>query len=669
MGTLFSNIYFIIAAAVLALLTAGVFLKLVLSAKTGQGKMAEIARAIQQGAGAYLSRQYKTVAVFGFIIAGLLWLTLGYLTAVAFLLGAFFSGLAGYIGMQVAVRANVRTAQAASQSLKAGFNTAFRGGSVTGMMVVGLALLALAVFYGLTKDPLAIVGLGFGGSLISLFARVGGGIYTKAADVGADLVGKVEAKIPEDDPRNPAVIADNVGDNVGDNAGMAADLFETYAVTLIGAMLIGALSVQEKLIIFPLVLGALGIIASVIGSLFVRLGPKENIIKALYQGLIVAGLLGAAGFWWATNSLMDNLNLFYAGLTGLLVVVGLFGLTEYYTGLKHRPVKEIAASSQSGPATNIITGLSFGLEAAFGPVLLISAGIIVSFLFGGIYGIAIAAVAMLSLTGLIITLDAFGPITDNAGGIAEMADLPRKARQRTDALDAVGNTTKAVTKAYAIGSAALAALTLFAAYVQELTAQSGGAQEIVFRLDNPLVLVGLFVGGSIPFLFSAFTIRSVGRVAFRVVEEVRRQFREEPGILKGTKKADYSRTVDLVTKGGLKSMIAPALLAVLAPVVIGFLLGPLALGGLLLGSIITGVFVALQMTNGGGAWDNAKKSIEAGLYGGKGSEAHAASVIGDTVGDPYKDTAGPAINPLIKVMNTVAILIASGVLTYALNWF
>lgn len=662
-------LFFAGGSAVLALITAGIFLKLVLALPAGQGKMVEIARAIQEGAQAYLNRQYKTVTLFGLIVAGLLWWGLGYLTALAFIVGAVFSGLAGYIGMQVAVRANVRTAQAAAGSLKAAFNTAFRGGAVTGMMVVGLALLALAVFYGFTKDPLAIVGLGFGGSLISLFARVGGGIYTKAADVGADLVGKVEAKIPEDDPRNPAVIADNVGDNVGDNAGMAADLFETYTVTIIGAMLIGALKGQEALIVFPLILGALGILASIVGSFFVRLGPKGNIVKALYQGLIVAGILGAAGFWWASTSLMENLNLFYAGLVGLLVVVGLFGLTEYYTGLSHRPVKLIAKSSQSGPATTIITGLAVGLESTFGPVLLISAGIIASFLFGGVYGIAIAAVAMLSLTGMIISLDAFGPITDNAGGIAEMAQLPQKTRDRTDALDAVGNTTKAVTKAYAIGSAALAALTLFAAYVQELSVQGGSAQELIFRLDDPLVLVGLFLGASIPFLFSSFTLRAVGQVAFQVVEEVRRQFQEKAGILKGKEKPDYSRTVDLVTKGGLRAMLAPGLLAVLAPLVVGFLLGPLALGGLLLGSIISGIFVALQMTAGGAAWDNAKKSIEAGLYGGKGSEAHAASVIGDTVGDPYKDTAGPAINPLIKVMNTVAILIASGVLTYALQLF
>jgi K(+)-stimulated pyrophosphate-energized sodium pump len=665
-----TDLNFIIGASILALITAGFLFWKVLLQSDGGGKMREVSRAIQQGARAYLNRQYQTVALFAFVIAVILWLTLGQITAWGFLVGAFFSGLAGYIGMNVAVRANVRTTQAVSVSLAAGFKTAFRGGAVTGMMVVGLGLLAVAVFYSLTKDPLAIIGVGFGGSLVSLFARVGGGIYTKAADVGADLVGKIEAKIPEDDPRNPAVIADNVGDNVGDNAGMAADLFETYTVTIIGAMLIGALlGSGEKLVLLPLVLGALGILASIIGTFFVRLGKKENIIGALYAGLAAAGLLGALGFWWAIKTLMGDLNLFYASLVGLFIVLGLFGLTEYYTGLRHRPVKAIAKSSQTGPATNIMTGLAFGLESTFLPVILISAGILVSFMLAGVYGVAIAAVAMLSLTGMIISLDAFGPITDNAGGIAEMAGLSEKTRQRTDALDAVGNTTKAVTKAYAIGSAVLAALTLFAAYVQELIAKSQGAQEIVFLLNDPRVLVGLLVGGSIPFLFSAFTIQAVGRVAFSVVEEVREQFKLHPGILKGTQKPDYGRTVDLVTRGGLRAMVAPGLLAVIAPLAVGFLLGPLALGGLLLGSIITGVFVALQMTSGGAAWDNAKKSIEAGKYGGKGSEAHMASVIGDTVGDPYKDTAGPAINPLIKVMNTIAILIASGVLTYSLQLF
>ena len=658
----------------LPLIFAAVLIKRVLSLPEGTKEMKEIAQAIADGAQAYLNRQYRTVAAFAAVIAVILWATLDATSAIGFLIGALFSALAGYAGMFVAVRANLRVTQAASVGLDKGLAAAFQGGTVTGMAVVGLGLIAVAGFYAFTggTDPFAIIGVGFGGSLISLFARVGGGIYTKAADVGADLVGKVEAGIPEDDPRNPAVIADNVGDNVGDNAGMAADLFETYTVTLIGAMLIGALQGGENQIIYPMVLGAIGVIVSIIGTFFVRLGKSKNIMGALYKGVIASAVLGAVGFYWVTTELMGSIELFYAGLVGLVIVAGLFFFTEYYTGLDWRPVKKMAEASKSGAGTNIIAGLAYGLESTFAPVILIVIGILVSFSFGGIYGVAIAAVAMLSLTGMIIALDAFGPITDNAGGIAEMANLPEKVRDRTDALDSVGNTTKAVTKAYAIGSAGLAALTLFAAYVDELAVintENGLGLDLAFELSDPVVVVGLLIGGAIPFLFSSFAMRAVGTAAFSVVEDVRKQFKEKPGIMKRTEKPDYGRTVDIVTKSALKEMVAPGILAVAAPLVVGFLLGPIALGGLLLGSIITGIFVALQMTNGGGAWDNAKKLIETGEHGGKGSEAHKAAVVGDTVGDPYKDTAGPAINPLIKVMNTIAILAASGILAAGITLF
>ena len=669
-----TNPWNIAGVAIVPLLFAAYLVKQVLALPGGTKQMKEIAAAIAAGARAYLNRQYRTIAAFAAVIAVILWGTLGVQSAIGFLIGALFSALAGYAGMFVAVRANVRTTQAATQSLQAGLATAFQGGTVTGMAVVGLGLLAVAGFFAVTgaTDPFAILGVGFGGSLISLFARVGGGIYTKAADVGADLVGKVEAGIPEDDPRNPAVIADNVGDNVGDNAGMAADLFETYTVTLIGAMLIGSLQGGSNQVVYPLVLGAIGVVASIIGTFFVRLsGAKDTkIMRALYKGVAASGIIGAIGFWWVTNQLGFDMNLFFASLVGLVVVIGLFIITEYYTGTGFRPVKQISEASQSGAGTNIIAGLAFGLESTFAPVVLIVVGILVSFMLGGMYGVAIAAVAMLSLTGMIIALDAFGPITDNAGGIAEMSSQPQEVRDRTDALDAVGNTTKAVTKAYAIGSAGLAALTLFTAYVDELTAinqAKGLGLELVFKLSDPLVVVGLLLGGAIPFLFSSFAMRAVGRAAFSVVKDVREQFKEKPGIMQHTEKPDYGRTVDIVTKSALKEMIAPGVLAVSAPLVVGFVLGPIALGGMLLGSIVTGIFVALQMTNGGAAWDNAKKLIEAGKHGGKGSDAHKAAVVGDTVGDPYKDTAGPAINPLIKVMNMIAILAASGILMYSLS--
>ena len=662
------NPWNIAGVALIPLVFAFILVKRVLALPEGSKQMKEIASAIADGARAYLNRQYRTVAIFAAIIAVILWGMFDANSAIGFLIGALFSALAGYAGMYVAVRANLRTTQAASKSLDAGLSAAFQGGTVTGMAVAGLGLLAVAGFYAFTgaTDPFAIIGVGFGGSLISLFARVGGGIYTKAADVGADLVGKVEAGLDEDDPRNPAVIADNVGDNVGDNAGMAADLFETLTVTLIGAMLIGALQGGENQVIYPLILGAIGVIASIAGTFFVRLGKKQNIMAALYKGVIVSGVLGAAGFYWVTDQLMGSNDLFYAGLVGLVVVAGLFFMTEYYTGTEWRPVKKIAEASKSGAGTNIIAGLAYGLESTFAPIILIVAGILVSFSFGGIYGIAIAATAMLSLTGMIIALDAFGPITDNAGGIAEMSGLPEKVRERTDALDSVGNTTKAVTKAYAIGSAGLAALTLFAAYVDEL-GELGF--EATFNLSDPLVVVGLLLGGAVPFLFSSFAMRAVGNAAFSVVEDVRAQLKEKPGIMKKTEKPDYGRTVDIVTKSALKEMIAPAVLAVAAPLVVGYVLGPIALGGLLLGSIVTGIFVALQMTNGGGAWDNAKKLIETGEHGGKNSEAHKAAVVGDTVGDPYKDTAGPAINPLIKVMNTIAIIAAAGILASGISLF
>jgi K(+)-stimulated pyrophosphate-energized sodium pump len=657
--------YFIIGSAILALIYGGFAIKSIMKLPSGNEKMLSIAKAIQDGAKAFLSRQYKTVAMVAvvlFLIIGLV-PSLGWLTAWAFLAGAVFSGLAGYIGMYVSVRANVRTAEASKTGLKQGLAVAVKGGSITGMLVVGLALLGTAGFYFLTKDLSALIGFSFGGSLISIFARLGGGIYTKAADVGADLVGKIEADIPEDDPRNPAVIADNVGDNVGDCAGMAADLFETYAVTSIAAMILGSLTFvgNESVILFPLAIGAVSIIASIIGIFFIKLGKKQNIMKALYKGLIATGLLSAIGFYpltkyfFADNAIYSVMNVYLTALIGLVVTALLVVITEYYTSTKYSPVKGIAKASETGHGTNVIAGLAVSLQSTLWPILVIVAAIIGSYSLLGLYGIAISAISMLSLTGIIVTLDAYGPITDNAGGIAEMADLGEDVRERTDALDAVGNTTKAVTKGYAIGSAALAALVLFADYTHKISDVVGDKFEFV--ISNPYVLSGLFIGGLLPFYFAALSMKSVGKTAGSVVADVRKQFNEKPGIMQGVEKPNYGRTVDIVTKSAIKEMVIPALIPVLAPILVGVFLGVEALGGLLVGSIVTGIFVAISMTSGGGAWDNAKKYIEDGHYGGKGSEAHKAAITGDTVGDPYKDTAGPAINPMIKILNIVALLI------------
>ena len=630
----------------------------------GNKRMIEISGAIQEGAMAYLARQYKTIAVVGIIIAVLLYFSLGWITTLGFFIGAVFSALCGYVGMTVAVRSNLRVCEAAKKGLPAALALAFKGGAVTGLMCVSLGLLGVAGMYIIFKDPTYLIGLGFGASLISVFARLGGGIFTKSADVGADLVGKVEAGIPEDDPRNPAVIADNVGDNVGDCAGMAADLFETYAITAIGAMLLGQIFFpgKEQYVVYPLVLGAIAIIASIIGVYFVRMSQGGEIMSALYKGLFASAIISLIGFYPATTYFFGETHYFYAAIVGVAVTLFIVFITDYYTSTRYKPVQTIAKASQSGHATNIIAGLAVGMEASISPALTIVAGILISYQIGGIYGVGIASMAMLSMTGMVVAIDSYGPITDNAGGIAEMAELPPEIRNITDPLDAVGNTTKAVTKGYAIGSAGLAAIVLFASYTQEITRvrlEAGIMEKLTFMLDDPWVLAGLLIGGALPFIFSSLAMGAVGRAANEVVTEVRRQFREIKGLMEGKARPEYGRCVDIVTKRALKEMMLPGLIPVVVPLIVGLLMGPKALGGLLMGVIITGLFLAVMLTAGGGAWDNAKKFIEDGNFGGKGTPSHAAAVTGDTVGDPAKDTAGPAINPMIKVVNIVALLIVS----------
>jgi len=681
---------FLIASAVIGILYGAVMISLVLTAHNGNEEMQKIAKAIQEGASAYLHRQYRVIAIVGLFVFLLLWWQLGLLVGIGFAIGSTLSGSAGFIGMNISVRGNVRTAEAARTSLQKALTIAFRCGSVTGMLVVGLALLGIVVYYfilqGLHVHPdqilEALIALGFGASLISIFARLGGGIFTKGADVGADLVGKVEAGIPEDDPRNPAVISDNVGDNVGDCAGMAADLFETYVVTIVGTMLLGALyfkeNLKETMMIYPLGIGAICILASIIGTFFVRLGSKKNIMGALYKGFVVSAILSAIAigiytYIWLgfkehtykiNQTTFNGLNIFYCVIIGLIVTGLLIWVTEYYTSSKFRPVHSIAKASTTGHATNIISGLSVSLEATVIPVLIIAGGILLSYLNAELFGVAIAATSMLALAGMVVALDSFGPVTDNAGGIAQMADLSARTRKTTDALDAVGNTTKAVTKGYAIASAGFGSLVLFAAFIEDLGKYFGNVSHD-FMLQDPYVVIGLFIGGLLPYLFGALGLRSVGTAAAAVVNEVRRQFKEIPGIMKRKNRPDYGKAVDILTKAAIREMIIPSLLPVLSPVIVFFAIDFIAghkpafitLGSMLLGVVITGLFVALSMTNGGGAWDNAKKYIEEGHFGGKGSEAHKAAITGDTVGDPYKDTVGPAINPLIKIANIAALLL------------